>query len=378
MTQLIRQGDAAAGAVTAISLATFYKGIAVTAVRDGSGNLKLIAWQVSKDTQGQQAGGAHVIRKGDAAWGAISKVAITAIDDLIGNYTAITAVRDGSDHLKIIAWKVASDGSKITRKGEAAAGSISDVAIGELTTNLFVTVVRTGGDLKLIAWQIDDDANTITRKGEATGGAVSRVTIVPTGPVNSDHPDPTKYQSLVTAVETGDGNLKVIAWDVSPDGSTITRKGEASAGSLSEVSALSYDVLVDLGFTNKRNMVATAVQQTGGTLKIIAWSVPIDTLQKIVRLYDITGDTLSKIATTIIGTPFTSDRIVTAGKDHNGNLALSLWNWDSSTGFVLDGSASAGATSDVALGRVWTYYLVTAVRTGSGDLKVIAWEHAAA
>jgi WD40 repeat protein len=373
MTQLIRQGDAVAGAVTAISLATLYRGIAVTAVRDGSGNLKLIAWQVSQDTQGQLAGGAHVIRKGDAAGGAISKVAITASEDKNGNYTAITAVRDGSDHLKIIAWKVASDGSKITRKGEAAAGSISDVAIGELTTNLFVTVVRTGGDLKLIAWHISDDANTITRKGEATGGAVSRVTIVPTGP-NPRDSLLTPAQSLVTALEKGDGNLKVIAWQVSSDGSTITRKGEASAGSVSEVSALWYGALEQTNTTNERNLVATAVQ-TGGKLKIIAWSESLDVVQQIVRLYDITGDTLSKIATTTIGTEFTGDRIVAAGKDNDGNLVLSLWNWDSPTGFTLDGSASAGATSDVALGTVWSYYLVTAVRTGSGDLKVIAWQH---
>ncbi len=60
----------------------------------------------------------------------------------------------------------------------------------ELTTNLFVTVVRTGGDLKLIAWHISDDANTITRKGEATGGAISRVTIVPTGALSADNPPP--------------------------------------------------------------------------------------------------------------------------------------------------------------------------------------------
>jgi hypothetical protein len=118
--------------------------------------------------------------------------------------------------------------------------------------------------------------------------------------------------------------------------------------------------------------------QTGGKLKIIAWSESLDAVQQIVRLYDITGDTLSKIATTTIGTEFTGDRIVAAGKDNDGNLVLSLWNWDSPTGFTLDGSASAGATSDVALGTVWSYYLVTAVRTGSGDLKVIAWQHAAA
>jgi hypothetical protein len=113
----------------------------------------------------------------------------------------------------------------------------------------------------------------------------------------------------------------------------------------------------------------------GGKLKIIAWSESINASQQIVRLNYITGETLSDIAMTTIGTPFTTDRIVTAGKDNDGNLELSLWDWNSSTGFVHDGSASAGSISSVALGSVWSNYLVTAVRDGSGDLKVIAWQH---
>ena len=75
----------------------------------------------------------------NASAGAIGALALTRL----APDHVFTAVRDGSGNLKVIAWQVGSDGS-LTRRGDASAGGVSQVAVTDWPAGPgVVTAVRT-------------------------------------------------------------------------------------------------------------------------------------------------------------------------------------------------------------------------------------------
>ena len=92
----------------------------------------------------------------------------------------VTAVRDGSGDLANIVWNVDSTG-KITRLGEARAAEISLVSVTSVGPGKFVTAVRDGsGNLANIAWGVDGAGN-VRRLGEARAGKINFVSVTQTG-----------------------------------------------------------------------------------------------------------------------------------------------------------------------------------------------------
>jgi hypothetical protein len=88
-----------AGEVNAIAIDAFNDSEILSAVKNGSGNLELIAWRCAPtDTEVTQ-----VSDSGSQA-GSIGEVALSVI-----LRTAITAVRNGSDNPELIAFDVAAD-----------------------------------------------------------------------------------------------------------------------------------------------------------------------------------------------------------------------------------------------------------------------------
>lgn len=92
---VVRRSDSgveAAGAVGGVAVATILLDLLVTAVRTGAGKLKLILWRVDSD------GGITRVSDSDDQAGEASSIAI-AVGQRI-----VTAVRTGSDKLKLISW----------------------------------------------------------------------------------------------------------------------------------------------------------------------------------------------------------------------------------------------------------------------------------
>ena len=231
----------------------------VTAVRDGSGDLANIVWDVD------EAG--NIRRLGEARAGEISLVAAVPI----GGGQFVTAVRDGSGDLANILWDVDEAGN-VRRQGEARAGDISLVSAVFIFPRRFVTAVRDGsGNLANIVWS-GSEAGGITRGDEARAGDISLVSAVHMGGSGP----------LVTAVRDGDGNLANIAWSIDAGGN-IRRQGDARAGDISLVSA------VPLG----PGRFVTAVRDGSGNLANIAWSV--DTEGNIRRLGDARAGDISLV-----------------------------------------------------------------------------------
>ena len=261
----------------------------------------------------------------------------------------VTAVRDGSDKLKLISWN--ENGDRLNRDG-AQADEVRDISATRLGTDRMVTAVRDGGgNLKVIAWAVPDDGQ-IALLGSSQAGEVSRISV-------AANPDGTR---VVTAVRDGGGKLKLISWAVTPGGE-VNRLGFEQAGEVDDIEA-TY-----VGSTG--TLLATAVRDGSGKLTIITWRVA--TFGCIRRLDDVTAGKISEVAMTVHG----ENGLVTAVRDGGGNLKLIAWNVDQAgiiTRLSDEQTGQAGTATRIAAFPLFGSQLMTAVRDGSDDLKVIAWE----
>jgi len=346
MTTFTRVGDSGslAGAATDIAIEElgFYS---LTAVKTGSGILKLINWGTG--------GPASVSRTGDSddQAGEVSGIAVTRNRNL-----TVTAVRDGSSDLLLISWNDSTGSGNIARlhdtHGQAGEASLIAIKPGPSKTAAdLITAVRTGaGNLKLISWQLDGSTGKITRLGDS-GDQAGEVGLIALS---------LQDNFMVTAVRTGSGNLKLISWGVAEDGKSITRLGDSGsqAGAVSEIAMAG---------------MVTAVRAGNGKLKLISWSLSPDGTQ-IHRLND--SDDQAGAATCICLSRFSATRYVAAVRAGNGSLKLIAFDIDPVSGAVSrtgDSDDLAGAVSEVSLATPESNNMTTAVRAGNGSLKLISW-----
>jgi hypothetical protein len=326
-----------AGEVNGIAIDAFNDSEILTAVKNGSGNLELIAWRCAPtDTE--------VMRVSDSGSqaGSIGEVALSAI-----GRTAITAVRNGSGNLFMILWDVPPGLGSITRTWDSGttAGEASRIAMALLPSNIIVTAVRNGsGNLELISWRLEPNG-TLSRLHDSglQAGSVSRVTIAAIDDSN-----------VVTAVRNGGGNLELIGWSVAANG-TLTRWGDSGsqAGSVSEISVTTMD---GPGSTND---VLTTVCDGSGNLLMISWR-PDPGSGTIERLPDGGAGTASDLSSCFTVTD-SGPKYLAAMRNGSNNpelIAFDVVGAGASSGFVRtgdysgNGEVAATAMVDLGAGRL--------------------------
>ena len=218
--QVTRKGDALAGPVEDIALTPFPNGKGtITLTRGNQNDFKLIAWELTPAL--------NVVRKGDVGAGTIKHMDVTTTQaDFPG---VVSATTGNDDKLKVIAWKFNSQAHTFSRKGDASAGSIQGdlriVRVPRGGRDIVVTAFRDeSGSLKLIAWRISADGQVV-RKGSATAGAASLVDLTPA-----------RRGHVVVSVRDSDSNLRMIGFHVDGDGK-IARVGTDRAGQIDRVAA---------------------------------------------------------------------------------------------------------------------------------------------
>jgi hypothetical protein len=253
---LKRVADASAGKVSALAMAAT-GGVnprAVTAVREESGNLKLISW----DIQLSSAGVASVVRLGDASAGAVSALAISRARNFNGVYTA---VRDGEGSLKVIPWKLSSDGKTFLRAADASAGAVGTaLAVAPLAQGVAAAVRDSEGNLRVITWSVSSNGNIGARRDTGTAGTISEVSLLGA---------PHAGSNLTTVVRDGSGKLLLVGWAMNGNGTNLRRVGSSEAGEASKIAADS--VSRSYPGNDPRDMILTALRDSGGNLKLIGW-----------------------------------------------------------------------------------------------------------
>ncbi len=252
----VRVADVAAGKISELAMATIGTGDrkAVTAVRDGGGDLKLIIWDVQVANNGEAA----IVRLGQASAGAVSALAIAPARNFNGVFSA---VRDGNNNLKVIPWKVANDGSTVTRGADGSAGEVgTKIAVAPLAQGVAVAMRDAQGDLRVITWSANSAGDVGARRDTGVAGGISEVNILGT---------PLAGSTLTTVVRDGGGDLLLIGWAINDDGTNLRRLGSTKAGAATNIAA--HGVLRSYPGQDPRDLILTALKDGDGNLKLITW-----------------------------------------------------------------------------------------------------------
>ncbi len=252
---LVRRADYLAGKISALDMATTTSGDrrSVTAVRDEDGNLKLIAWDIQVAVNGTVS----VVRLGQASAGAISAVAISNSKVFNGVFTA---VRDGANELKVIPWKLSSNGQSFTRGASGSAGVIAaDLDVAPLASGVAVALKNSEGNLEIKTWSANANGDIGSLRGTSAGGEASEITLLTS---------PHGGSNLTSVLRSGDGELYLIGWKIDGDGSNLRRLGSSRAGAASKISADStWRSYTD----GARDIIVTTMRMSGGDLRLISW-----------------------------------------------------------------------------------------------------------
>ncbi|HEY3255674.1 MAG TPA: hypothetical protein VGJ91_17065 [Polyangiaceae bacterium] len=360
MSKLVRKATAHAGKISALDLEVVDvfgfgpMGATVTALRNGDGNLQLIKWRVSGD-------GASIERIGDAHAGAVSEVATTVV-----HYHVVTAVKNGSGKLEVISWT-----QDLVREGTSASGeSASQIAICPFLYENNPDFFATGhsdskGDLRVEVWTLSASGLPAFR-GAATAGAASEVALAFLG-----FGAGARYR-FVTAVRNGAGELELIQWSASADGTSVQRLGSTSAGSASQISLCA---LGDLLFTSLRN--------GSGNLEIITWRS--HTNGTIDRLDTVLAGSVSGVSSALSFDASGAQFLTTAVRNGGQNLELIDWKVHGSGVLQRTSSIDAGSVSRALIRSAWNSQnpgtlnpapntvLISALRNAASELELISW-----
>jgi hypothetical protein len=274
---LTRAATAYAGAVSDVAL-TIVGRRAITAVRDGSGNLLLISWDCPNQL-------ASITRAGDSSASHTGTADLIAITPALPDFRQpilVTALRNGSGNLELISWQLEANGS-LTRLSDSGshAGGVDSVTVTSVGPSLVVTAIQTThsilhshGNLKLIAWRISPQ---ITRIGDAThlvgeAGEVSEVAVVPIS----------GFSGVLTAVKNGSDNLEVIAWGV--DATNGFKRLADNQSPHNTAGTASHVAITHAGSLQSRYL--TSMRRGSGDLELIAFDFIPNTNSPVTRVGD--------------------------------------------------------------------------------------------
>ncbi|CAM4459561.1 M23 family metallopeptidase [Corallococcus exiguus] len=358
---LLRRGDITGDPVLEVATAAS-GGMVVTATRDVTGRLALGSWQL--------AGDGTFTKLHDASAGAASSIAMAHPHSSITR-DVVTALRDGDGKLKLIAWRVATNGS-FERKGEAGGdANATEINVAALPEGLgVVSAIRDStGHLKVSTWETSATLDTVTRRGNGFGEEATKVAMTPilNGRVAGDAG---RFTGVVTAVRTPEGNLSLTAWEITPQ-NLVFQRGSYLAGAVTDV-ALST---VTIG-NSVRDMVVASTRLTNGVLRNISFDVTAS--GQLVRRDHEDGEAILDLSAARVK----GAHVVTPVRDTTGNLRVYTWDVDADGKVHRTGKERAGAiVSGLATTAtsVGARFVITAVRLttgtgGGGDLRLIAWD----
>lgn len=244
----------------------------------------------------------------------------------------------------------------LSRRGDSGslAGDIKDLASIGTSARVVTAVTTSAGTLKLINWEVDPNG-TYHRIGDsqAQAGAATDIDIA-------------LFGRFVTACKAGDGKLKLISWDVSTGGPITRVKDSGSAAG--EASLIRIVSLRDGRFV-------VACKAGNGKLLLITWRMNAD--GSFTRLKDSGGAAgeVSSIDMVEIAPSGTNRRVVTAVRDGSGRLLLIVWRIapDGTVARIGDSASLAGSAKMIRVVTDQFGHVVTSVQAGDGSLKLISW-----
>lgn len=353
----LRRSTETAGAVSSAEPVFLSSGRAVTAVRNGLGNMMLIAWAAPMDNT--------LVRQGDIVEGSATNVKVVAPT---ANHV-VAALKDASGNLKLILYSVSNTGTFERLDDVVAEGVYSfDMTVTNGSNKKVVVAMRRQSDdkLKVLVWNLDfsNGSPRFQAAGSRLEGVVSAVAV--TGARN--------FLGAAVAVRTAEQTLKVIPYRLSASDTTIIRGADYEAGEVSSI----FDI------TAIPRGVVAAMRDADGYLRVISLQTsPNGNISGNKEALVWSSGQVSDVKITT--TPnAAAGNVVTTVRDSVGELRLMSWTMGDDGSDIRRGSSvAAGAATKASSsgGTVYSYpgaaardVLLTAMRDGDGNFRLIEWE----
>lgn len=266
----------------------------------------------------------------------------------------VSAMRNDDD-LVLVLWHVKKGGEfiRLDDSGDQVGNALL-VDLARLDDERFISAVRrANGDLRLILWSASgDEIDRLSGSGNQAGEA-DRIAVTA---VLDD--------TVVSAVRTAKGDLEVISWRVSDEEIQRVADSGGQGGAVTSI---------DVATTGPEGHVVTASQTTDGGLQVAAWDLSDDAVQLVAS--DVLPLDSPDHATVSIA-PLGDNSLAVTTQEKRGRLRIFRWRLTNSGDLVrLDDSGVKAGKIDLlaSSSRRFDHRLVTAVRTASGEHKVILW-----
>ena len=352
----LRRTTETAGAVSSAEPVFLGPGRAVTAVRNGLGNLQLIAWAAPMDNT--------LVRQGDIVEGSANNVKVVAVS---ANHV-VAGVKDASGNLKLILYYVSNTGT-FQRLDDVTADSVHsfDMTVTNGSTKKVVVAMRRQSDdkLKVLVWDFENGGTPhLQPAGSRLEGEITAVAV--TGARN--------FLGVGVAVRTAEQTLKLIPYRLSADNSTIVRGADYEA----------VEVSTALDITAIPRGLVAAMRDGDGNLRVIAVQTsPNGNISGNKEALVWSAGEVSEVKITT--TPnAAAGNVVTTVRDSVGELRLMSWTMNDDASSIRRGSsvkAGAATKASSAGGTIYNYpgtdprdVLLTAMRDSDGNFRLVEWE----
>ena len=290
---------------SSVSITGLSETSAVTATQAGTGG-KLTLWKISPADK--------TFTKSDEL--PLTDVAAVRVVTLSSS-RVLTVARSVSGTLALKVWAMGFGKFTPTPVGTASGAGIGDFDVVVLNTGRVATAFRnSAGTLEIIMWEVRNQPTgtgvDLVRTGEGVGrGAVQEVSVSRTG-----------YDDQVaTAVRTGEGNVKLIVWDLSAEGAVTRNPVDDECGPGSDI---------NLAFW-KSSALAAVYRNAEGNLRVLAWEPSREqgTLTLTIdQLYEYVGGSTNAMAIAQVKTA--QRTMVTALRTSTGVLKVNLYQFTDS------------------------------------------------
>jgi hypothetical protein len=258
---ITKDSEVILGDVNAVAIAPAPSDIgvgAITAVRNGSGNLQVDTWSINAATLA-------LAREETDIEGAISQVAVVGIQDAklageAGEFQGAVTASIASGNLELRTWEIDAAWN-VTSTDVDTKGTVSDVALTTVSLGSRQAVVaavrNVNGNLQLILWEIDEDGTLV--EGDSDGaGSIKQVSI-----------SSGSQRDLLVGARGSSDDFELITWNIDADGGL--RRGGTIGGS---GTLIDMDIDPDTVFLGTLAM-STIRTNTNG-LKWIAWPTNLE------------------------------------------------------------------------------------------------------
>lgn len=303
ISEVKRLKDIGGEAVLDVHVERVHNNRLLLAVSTGSQKLRMILYRVNSD--------GSFVREHSYNAGTVSNLSLTKTNGRDDKF--VTSLKDGNGNLKVIVWDVDyNSGYKIVRQGDAGAGSAHAIAsaTAQHFNGLYTAYRNNAGRLQLTPWTVSLDGQTIQAGIGYTAGAIQPVVDV-TG----------IEQGAVVGVKDTEGELRLISFEASYNGDIVDRQETETAGAISEVK------LLNPGLADSN--IAAIVRDAVGKMRLIGYTMEAngEDLRRDGSCIGLKGNQFA--ADTIVksyGNLDPRDLIITTQRELDGDLKITTWD----------------------------------------------------